>query len=58
VRRVDTNVAVAAVRARLAVDVGGTLVRGTFWYTRVWFRESGGPWRVVGGHVRQVSLSE
>ena len=53
VRRVGPDVAVAALRARLAVEVGGTLVRGTYRYTRVWARE-GGAWRVVGGHVSQV----
>lgn len=55
VRRVDTNVAIAALRTRLAVEVAGTLVRGTFRYTRIWCRESGRSWRVVGGHVSQVS---
>ena len=51
VRRVGANVAVTALRARLAVDVAGTLVEGAYRYTRVWAREEGGPWRVVGGHV-------
>lgn len=54
VRRVGADVAVAALRARLAVEVGGELRRGTFRYTRVWAREGGGPWRVVGGHVSAV----
>lgn len=54
VRRVGADVAVAALRARLAVEVAGTLVRGTYRYTRVWAREGGGPWRVVGGHVSAV----
>jgi hypothetical protein len=36
------------------VEVAGTLVRGTYRYTRVWAREGGGPWRVVGGHVSAV----
>ena len=54
IRRVGSNVAVAALRARLAVEVGGKLVRGTYRYTRVWAREDGGPWRVVGGHVSKI----
>lgn len=54
IRRVGADVAVAALRARLTVEVSGALMRGTYRYTRVWARESGGPWRVVGGHVSQV----
>lgn len=54
VRRFGADVAVTALRARLAVEVGGALVRGTYRYTRVWAREDGGPWRVVGGHVSEV----
>jgi ketosteroid isomerase-like protein len=54
VRRVGKNVAIAALRARLAVEVGGTVARGTYRYTRVWAREKGGPWRVVAGHVSEV----
>jgi ketosteroid isomerase-like protein len=54
VRRVGADVAVSALRARLSVEVAGALVRGTYRYTRVWAREGGGPWRVVGGHVSEV----
>lgn len=54
IRRVGADVAVSALRARLAVEVGGALLRGTYRYTRVWAREGGGPWRVVGGHVSEV----
>ena len=54
VHRVGADVAVAALCARLAVEVAGALVRGTYRYTRVWAREGGGPWRVVGGHVSEV----
>lgn len=54
VRRVGADVAVTALRARLGVEVGGTLHRGTYRYTRIWAREGGGPWRVVGGHVSAV----
>ena len=54
IRRIGPNVAVAALRTRLAVEVAGTLVTGTYRYTRVWGREDGGPWRVAGGHVSEV----
>lgn len=54
VRRVGADVAVTALRARLAVEVAGSLVRGTYRYTRVWAREDGNPWRVVAGHVSEV----
>lgn len=55
IRRVGADVAVTALRARLAVEVGGTLFEGTFRYTRVWAREGGDAWRVVGGHVAEVA---
>ena len=54
VRRVGSDVAVSAVKARLAVEVNGKLVSGTYRYTRVWAREEAGDWRVVGGHVSPV----
>ena len=54
VRRVGPDVAIVALRARLAVEVGGGLVRGTYRYTRVWSRGTDGTWRVVGGHVSEV----
>ena len=54
VRRVNENVAVSALRARLVVEVGGVTVRGTYRYTRTWAREAGKDWRVVGGHVSEV----
>jgi ketosteroid isomerase-like protein len=54
VLRVTADVALSALRARLVVEVAGTIVRGTYRYTRVWARESGGPWRIVGGHVSEV----
>lgn len=53
VRRVGEDVVVSALRARLAVEVEGRIVRGTYRYTRVWARE-GGRWRVVAGHVSEV----
>ncbi len=54
VRRIGEAVAVSALRARLVVEVGGTLVQGTYRYTRVWALEADGGWRVVGGHVSAV----
>jgi ketosteroid isomerase-like protein len=51
---VGPDVAVSALRARLAVEVAGTLYHGTYRYTRVWARTGGGSWRVVGGHVSEV----
>ena len=54
VRRVGPDVAVTALRARLAVEVAGTLMQGVYRYTRVWAREHGRPWRVVAGHVSAV----
>ena len=53
VRRIADDVAVSALRARLAVEVDGRIVRGTYRYTRVWARENG-KWRVVAGHVSEV----
>lgn|SRR5512146_3218508 len=54
VRRVSDDVAITALRARLEVEVVGAVVRGTFRYTRVWARQNGGSWRVLGGHVSEV----
>ena len=54
VRFVGEQVAVAALRARLVVNVAGAIHTGTFRYTRIWARENGGPWQVVGGHVSEV----
>lgn len=54
VRRVGPDLAVTALRTRLAVEVGGALVHGTYRYTRIWAREDGS-WRVVGGHVSKVA---
>lgn len=53
VRRVGADVAIAALLARLLVEVGGHVVSGDYRYTRIWARE-GGAWRVVGGHVAAV----
>jgi hypothetical protein len=54
IRRVTQDVAITALRTRLAVEVDGRLIRGTYRYTRVWARVGGQPWRVVGGHVSEV----
>ena len=54
IRRIGDDVAVTALRARLAVEVAGRLVEGTYRYTRVWAREGGRTWRVVAGHVSQI----
>jgi len=54
VRRVNADVAISALRARLVVEVGGVEVRGVFRYTRVWARQNGEDWRVLGGHVSEV----
>ena len=55
VRRVGADVAIASLRARLTVEVGGQTVQGTYRYTRVWAREDGRMWRVVGGQVSEVA---
>jgi hypothetical protein len=54
VRAVNADVAITALLAELAVEVNGTLFRGTYRYTRVWVRERGS-FRVAGGHVSQVA---
>lgn len=54
IRRVGSDVAIAALRARLEVEVSGNIVSGTYRYTRVWAREGDGNWRVVGGHVSEL----
>jgi ketosteroid isomerase-like protein len=55
IRRVSADVAISSLRAHLAVEVAGNLSHGTYRYTRVWARENGRAWRVVGGHVSLVS---
>jgi len=50
VRRIGTDVAVAALRARMTGSFAGTTFNATAHYTRVWAREDG-RWRIVGGHV-------
>jgi ketosteroid isomerase-like protein len=58
IQRVGDGIAMVALRARLAVEVGGRLVSGTYRYTRVWARDGDQPWRVVGGHVSEVPGTE
>jgi ketosteroid isomerase-like protein len=58
VRRAGADVAIASLRTQLTVEVAGNLARGTYRYTRVWAREDGLTWRVVGGHVSPVSSLE
>jgi len=54
IRRIGADVAIVALRTRLVVEVSGSVVQGTYRYTRVWARE-GGAWRVAGGHVAAAS---
>jgi len=54
VRSLSADAAIASLRARLGVEVGGALYEGTFRYTRVWARGPEGSWQVVGGHVAEV----
>ena len=54
IRRVSADAAISSLRAQLTVDVAGNLSRGIYRYTRVWAREDGRSWRVVGGHVSLV----
>ena len=55
IRRVGDDVAVTSLLAQLSVRVAGKVIGGTYRYTRVWARENGQPWKVVGGHVSAAS---
>jgi ketosteroid isomerase-like protein len=54
IRRIGADVAIVSLRARLTVEVAGAIVRGRYRYTRIWARENGDRWRVVGGNVSEV----
>jgi len=54
VRRIGADVAITSLRTRLAVELGGRIVHGRYRYLRVWAREDGRTWRVVGGQVSEV----
>jgi ketosteroid isomerase-like protein len=58
IRRVSADVSISALQAQLTVDVAGSLSRGAYRYTRIWAREDGQAWRVVGGHVSVVNSSD
>jgi ketosteroid isomerase-like protein len=53
VRRVGSEVAVVALRTRMAGSYAGAPFAGTARYTRVWAREAG-RWRIVAGQVSVV----
>ncbi len=55
IRRVGENIAISSLRAQLTVDVAGNISHGVYRYTRIWAREDGKRWRVVGGHVSLVN---
>jgi hypothetical protein len=55
---VSADVSISALQAQLTVDVAGSLSRGAYRYTRIWAREDGQAWRVVGGHVSVVNSSD
>jgi len=57
IRRVGRDVAITALLAHLAVEVNAVVVEGEYRYTRVWSRENGDDWRVVGGHVSEIRSS-
>src|SRR5688500_2216494 len=53
VRRVGADVAIVALRTRMAGSYAGTPFDAIARYTRVWARE-GGRWRIVAGQVSVV----
>jgi hypothetical protein len=56
IRRIGTDVVMAALRTHLIVEVAGKLNEGVYCYTRVWAREGRlAAWRIVGGHVAAAS---
>ena len=57
IRMVTPTLALAALKARLGVEVAGVLHTGTFRYTRLWQHGDNGSWQVVGGHVSAVTAT-
>ena len=57
IRRVGDDVAIVALRTRLAGSFGGQAFEDVVRYTRVWARESADAWQVVAGHVSIVPPS-
>ena len=55
IRRIGADAVVTSLVARLVVEALGEISTGTYRYTRIWAREHGGPWRVVGGHVSELA---
>jgi ketosteroid isomerase-like protein len=53
IRWIGDDVAVVALRTRLAGEFAGQPFAGTWRYTRVWARTAN-RWRIVAGHVSQV----
>ena len=53
IRWIGDDVAVVALRTRLAGEFAGQPFAGTWRYTRVWARAAN-RWRIVAGHVSQV----
>jgi ketosteroid isomerase-like protein len=53
-RAAQLNADVAELERLIAAPALHRAVRGTYRYTRIWAREDGGAWRVVGGHVSAV----
>ena len=51
---VTDDVAVVALRTRLAGSIHGQTFSGDYRYTRVWARR-GNSWRIVAGHVSEVA---
>lgn len=51
---VSEHVAIASLQVYLSVRVNDELSDGVFRYTRIWSRDNGGTWQVVGGQVSNV----
>jgi ketosteroid isomerase-like protein len=55
IRRIGSDTVVTSLAARLVVEALGEISKGTYRYTRIWAREHGGSWRIVGGHVSELA---